>query len=164
GERLNALSVDDLQYFETRFFLVPGTGTVYIDAKLSVIRRREVGVGFHEELTILNHSEKPVRLTVRGDAGADFAARCEVKDALRKKGKYVTQVKGQELRLGYQREEFRRATVISASARARADAKGLTFTCRIEPHGEWATDLDVVPVIAALEDRTAVHATRRVSM
>ena len=24
GERLNALSVDDLQYFETRFFLVPG--------------------------------------------------------------------------------------------------------------------------------------------
>ena len=38
GQRLNALSVDDLQYFETRFFLVPGTGTVYIDAKLSVIR------------------------------------------------------------------------------------------------------------------------------
>ena len=33
GERLNALSVDDLQYFETRFFLVPGTGTVYIDAE-----------------------------------------------------------------------------------------------------------------------------------
>ena len=26
GERLGALSVDDLQYFETRFFLVPGTG------------------------------------------------------------------------------------------------------------------------------------------
>ena len=25
GERLNALSIDDLQYFETRFFLVPGT-------------------------------------------------------------------------------------------------------------------------------------------
>ena len=40
GERLNALSVDDLQYFEARFFLVPGTGTVYIDAKLSVIRQR----------------------------------------------------------------------------------------------------------------------------
>ena len=26
GQRLNALSVDDLQYFETRFFLVPGIG------------------------------------------------------------------------------------------------------------------------------------------
>ena len=60
GERLGALSVDDLQYFETRFFLVPGTGTVYIDAKLSVIRQRSVGAGFHEDLTILNHSDKPV--------------------------------------------------------------------------------------------------------
>ena len=29
GQRLNPLSVDDLQYFQTRFFLVPGTGTVY---------------------------------------------------------------------------------------------------------------------------------------
>ena len=43
GERLNALSTDDLHYFETRFFLVPGTGTVYVDSKLSVIRPRAVG-------------------------------------------------------------------------------------------------------------------------
>ena len=28
GQRLNALSVDDLHYWETRFFLAPGTGTV----------------------------------------------------------------------------------------------------------------------------------------
>jgi N-terminal domain of (some) glycogen debranching enzymes len=28
GQRLTALSTDDLNYFETRFFLVPGTGTV----------------------------------------------------------------------------------------------------------------------------------------
>jgi hypothetical protein len=55
GHRLNPLSVDDLQYFETRFFLVPGTGTIYVNATLSVIRQRAVGEGFHEELTILNH-------------------------------------------------------------------------------------------------------------
>src|SRR5262249_13187200 len=55
GERLPPLSTDDLQYFETRFFLVPGTGTVYVDAKLSVIRERTVGDGFHETLSILNH-------------------------------------------------------------------------------------------------------------
>ena len=55
GQRLAPLSVDDLQYFEARFFLVPGTGTVYVDAQLSVIRRRAVGHGFHEWLTLLNH-------------------------------------------------------------------------------------------------------------
>ena len=164
GERLNPLSVDDLQYFETRFFLVPGTGTVYIDAKLSVIRRREVGMGFHEELTILNHSDKPVRLTVRLDAGSDFADLFEVKDDLRKKGKYSTEIKGRELRLRYQREEFRRQTTVSASQRARIDSKGMTFTCHIEPHGEWTTDLDVVPVVAALEDVAQARAARRISM
>jgi len=91
GERLNPLSVDDLQYFETRFFLVPGTGTVYIDAKLSVIRRRAVANGFHEDLTILNHADKSVTLTIRIEAGSDFADLFEVKDALKKKGMYSCQ-------------------------------------------------------------------------
>src|SRR6188474_1155909 len=106
GERMNPLSVDDLEYFATRFFLVPGTGTVYVDAKLSVIRRRAVGNGFHEELTILNHDEKAVDLTVRLDAGCDFADLFEVKDALKKKGKYSERVEGGKLVLAYDRETF----------------------------------------------------------
>ena len=35
------------------------TGTVYVDAKLSMIRQRAVGNRFHEELTILNHLDEP---------------------------------------------------------------------------------------------------------
>src|SRR5688500_1281376 len=73
GQRLTPLSVDDLQYFETRFFLVPGTGTIYVDAKLSVIRHRTVGNGFQEELTFFNHDNKPFDAVVRLDAGCDFA-------------------------------------------------------------------------------------------
>jgi glycogen debranching enzyme len=144
GQRLNPLSVDDLQYFETRFFLVPGTGTVYIDAKLSVIRQRAVGDGFHEELTILNHDAKPVNLVVRVEAGSDFADLFEVKDALEKKGRYYTRVGGGRLSLGYERETFLRETMISASAPARVDKDGLTFKVRVEPHGDWTTDLNVV--------------------
>src|SRR6476660_3571272 len=70
GERLNALSTDDLQYFEARFFLVPGTGTVYVDSNLSVIRRRVVAHGFHEGLEILNHRSEPVDLVVRIEAAS----------------------------------------------------------------------------------------------
>jgi glycogen debranching enzyme len=144
GERLNPLSVDDLQYFETRFFLVPGTGTVYVDAKLSVIRRRAVGDGFHEELTILNHDEHPVDLTVRIEAASDFADLFEVKDALKKKGRYSARVEKGKLLLGYERETFRRVTSITASAPARFDERGATFAVHIEPHEQWTTDLDVV--------------------
>ena len=42
GDRLTSLSTDDLQYFEARFFLVPGVGSVYVNATLSVIRQRAV--------------------------------------------------------------------------------------------------------------------------
>ena len=143
GERLNALSTDDLQYFETRFFLVPGTGTVYIDAKLSVIRERAVANGFHEELTILNHDEKPVDLKVRVEAGSDFADLFEVKDALEKKGTLLESGAGRSLVLSYQREMFRRATTISATTPAKIDKTGLTFRVRLEPHGVWSTELTV---------------------
>ena len=98
GQRLDALSTDDLQYFQTRFFLVPGGGTVYVDAKLSVIRQREVADGFHEELRILNHESKPVSLTVRIDAASDFADLFEVKDALKKKGQLRPPGRGRQPR------------------------------------------------------------------
>ena len=61
------------------------TGTVYIDSKQSVIRRRSVGNGFSEELSILNHADEPVDLTVRLEAASDFADLFEVKDALKKR-------------------------------------------------------------------------------
>ena len=147
GERLNPLSVDDLQYFETRFFLVPGTGTVYIDAKLSVIRQRAVSSGFHEELTILNHADKSVSLTVRIEAGCDFADLFEVKDALRKKGRYSAKVERRKLTLGYVRGPFARATAITTSAPATFDAEGLTFTVKVPAHGEWSTHIDVVTAL-----------------
>jgi glycogen debranching enzyme len=153
GHRLNALSTDDLHYFETRFFLVPGTGTVYIDAKLSVIRTRAVGDGFHEELTILNHDEQPVDLTVRIEAACDFADLFEVKDALAKKGKYTTRVDDGMLVLGYERETFRRMTTISSSTSAKVDKSGLTFKVAIEPHGEWRTELDVVTALPQAGER-----------
>ena len=51
--------------------------------------------------------------------------------------------------LGYERETFQRATAISASAPAKIDEHGLTFAARIEPGGEWTTDLDVVPAAGA---------------
>jgi glycogen debranching enzyme len=164
GERLGALSVDDLQYFETRFFLVPGTGTVYIDAKLSVIRRRTVGGGFHEELTILNHDDERIELTVRLDAASDFADLFEVKDALKKKGTYSNRPERRRLVLGYERETFRRETVISASERATFDENGLTFTIRIQPHGSWSTELHVVAGMGGLESAGATGTRRRLTM
>jgi glycogen debranching enzyme len=142
-QRLTALSTDDLHYFETRFFLVPGTGTVYVDSQLSVIRQRAVGEGFHEDITILNHKDEPVQLKVRIEAASDFADLFEVKDALEKKGKYSAKIEDGALVLGYNRDTFTRSTRISSTEPARVDRKGLTYDVSIDPHGEWKTELDI---------------------
>src|SRR5437764_13160872 len=65
GQRPNVLSTDDLDYFAVQFFLVPGTGTIYVDADQSIIRKRTIRNGFSEELTMLHHKGTPVEVRLR---------------------------------------------------------------------------------------------------
>lgn len=147
----NVLSTDDLQYFSAQFFLVPSTETVYVDANLSIIRTRAVGDGFHEDLTILNLSPKPVELLVRIEAGADFADLFAVKDQIAQPGEHYTRVEPERLVLGYRRHRFVRETEISASAlETELDEGGLSFSIHLAPHGEWSTGIDVVTATLGL--------------
>ncbi|HEV3351685.1 MAG TPA: glycogen debranching N-terminal domain-containing protein [Acidimicrobiales bacterium] len=157
GDRLTALSTDDLQYYEARFFLVPGAGSVYVDSKLSVIRQRAVGNGFHERLSILNHDAAPVDLTVRVEADCDFADLFEVKDALQKKGRYEKRVEKDVLLLAYRRDTYQRGTAISSSQSGALDKGGITFAITIGPHATWETDLDVAIEVLGQEDGGDEH-------
>jgi glycogen debranching enzyme len=150
GQRLSTLSVDDVHYFESRYFLVPSTGTIYTDAKIAVVRERTVCEGFHEKLTVLNHDEEPVDLTIRLQAGSDFADIFEIKDALTKKGKYYTRAEKDRLVLGYERDSFHRLTEITTSTPAEFDGQGLTLKAHIEPDQEWTTDIQVDAEIRGL--------------
>jgi glycogen debranching enzyme len=143
GERLTPLSVDDLEYFEARFFLVPGTGTVYIDAKLTVTRHRWMDDGFHEEITLVHNDNKPANFIVRLEIGCDFADLFEVKDALKKKGSYSTRPENGQLVFSYQRETLSRSTVISSSQPCTIDEHGLTFEITLGPRDDWKTSLDI---------------------
>jgi len=144
GSRLNPLTVDDVHYYETRFFLVPGTGTVYVDSKLSVIRVRTVGDGFRESLAFLNHEDEPVDLDVRLEAASDFADLFEVKDALKKKGRYDNRVENGHLILGYRRDSFVRETWIRASGSPDIDESGIHFPVHIAAHGRWSSEIEVL--------------------
>ena len=148
GQRPGVLSTDDLAYFSAQFFLVPGTGTVYVDADLSIMRKRSARDGFREDLLIRNEDTKPKDLEVRLQAAADFADLFEVKDALAKKGQTYQEVTDGRLVLGYRRETFVRETWITTSVPAVIDSTGITFGVHIEPHGEWRASIDVrVPAV-----------------
>jgi glycogen debranching enzyme len=153
-QRLTALSVDDVQYFQSRFFLVPGETTQYVDAKLSVIRERTMCGGVIEHLTIFNHDERPVDITVRIDAGADFADIFSVKDVLtRHLGRVLSRVDEHVLRLRYERETFGRETVISAPDATHVDEHGMTFAVRIEPGARWMTEVRVQTILLGKDDQ-----------
>ncbi|OKI71103.1 amylo-alpha-1,6-glucosidase [Micromonospora sp. CB01531] len=147
GQRLHPLSIDDSLSYGTRFFLVPGEPTHYLDAKVSVLRSRSIGGSFGEELTVLNHAGQEQEFSLRLDIGADFADVFEIKHQRQKKGRTTPGTRTNELRLVYRRENLHRETVISTSAPGDIDEGGMTFRIRVGPHGEWTTRLQVTTII-----------------
>jgi len=150
GRPPRSLSTDDVGHFTAQFFLAPPDGGVYEDAPYSIIRRRTVGSGFHEELIVQNHTAAPLELELRIEAAADFADLFEVKDALVKQGRHHRLTEPGRLVLGYTRDSFLRETWITTSSpEARLEEDGITFALDIGPHGEWTTCIDVVVAVGA---------------
>jgi len=83
-------STDEVTYFSAQFFLMPPPETCYDQAAFSIMRKRSVGGGFHEDLIVLNHTAEPLELDLRLEAAADFADLFEVKDTLSKRGRALS--------------------------------------------------------------------------
>jgi glycogen debranching enzyme len=148
GKRLNSLSVDDVQHFESRFFLVPGAATHYVDAKISVIRHRWIGASFHEHLRFINHHDEPADLRIRVDMASDFADIADVKEAQQTRtGELTATVESGGVRLAYQRDAFRRETAIRSSAPGEVDQRGMTFRVHLEPQAQWETEFEVQTIL-----------------
>ncbi|MEU5784412.1 amylo-alpha-1,6-glucosidase [Micromonospora lupini] len=156
GERLNALSRDDMTYFETRFFLVPGAASHYVDADVSIIRHRSVHDCLHERITVLNHSAKPADFTVRMEVSADFTDIAEIADVAQPRPRVVhvaPDAHHAALVLRYERERFGRVTTVRSTAPAEVDGEGFTFRIRIPPEGTWETTLHVSMTMQGEGDR-----------
>jgi glycogen debranching enzyme len=149
GKQLDALSTDDTKSFSARFFLVPGTGSEYTDATISVIRQRVIGGGFFEELTVLNHGSETVRPEIVITAAADFADLFQVKDAtIDRPGKTFARADAEKLVLGYQRGDYTRETWIRPhGSEAELTSDGVVFRPAIEPHGQWSAWIEVVAAV-----------------
>ncbi|NJP34342.1 amylo-alpha-1,6-glucosidase [Micromonospora thermarum] len=147
GERLNALSRDDMTYFETRFFLVPGTASHYVDADVSVIRHRSLDDSFNEKIIVLNHSADPADMTVRMDIGSDFGDAADIGRPRERRVEVTAVPEHRQLRLRYRRERFDRETIVSSTAPVEVDERGMTFRIRVPPRGQWETDLHICMIV-----------------
>jgi glycogen debranching enzyme len=149
GKTLDPLSTDDTRSFSARFFLVPGTGSEYTDATMSVIRHRVAGDGFFEELTVMNHSSKAIQPEIAIAVAADFADLFQVKDVIvDRPGKSFGRVEGDRLVLGYERGGYIRETWVRPhDGDAELTEEGVTFKPTIEPQGTWKTWIEVVAAV-----------------
>ncbi|MEO3742742.1 glycogen debranching N-terminal domain-containing protein [Plantactinospora sp. B5E13] len=146
GEPLTVLSVDQPHYFEATFFLVPGEPTLYVESEVTIVRQRDITRSMCEWLTVLNHGVDPVDLTIRVEAGCDFADLFEVKNVEPKVGDFSTEIGADRLTFHYRRDMYARSTVISATGPVEVDEDGFTFRVHVEPDGRWTTHLHVETV------------------
>ena len=144
GIRPKTLSVDEQAYFKVQFFEAVTTGTVYVDSKLSVLRRRCVAGGFEETIEIENHAKEPVDIEVKLDVGADFADLFEVKDKLAKVGELYSNVTDGTLTLGYRRGTFVRETIIKSDKKGEVRGDCFVFQVKIPGQSSWSVGFDVV--------------------
>jgi glycogen debranching enzyme len=147
GITFDVLSTDAIEYYYAQHFCVPPTGTIYKNPAISIVRRRSIGDGFVEDLTIMNHGNEEEKVELRLDFGADFCDLFEVKDALKKKGKYYQAQRNGRQVLGYKRDDFVRETLIRSTVSPAEDAGDhFVFRVTIQPKSSWSTSLHVTPV------------------
>jgi glycogen debranching enzyme len=142
GCQLNPLSGAAIEYDEGLFFLVTRTDSVYVNPAVVLIRRRHVGDGMQEQLQLDNHGLEPLHVEITMMFAADFADIFEIKDHLAKRGRFYHRVEQNRVVLGYQREELRRETVITAPD-AFFTTSTLTFRVELEPGQTWTTEIDL---------------------
>jgi glycogen debranching enzyme len=145
GERLQSLAVDDLQYFEARFFLSPDLAVLRPNSRISVIRHRWIHSRMEERLTVINYDQWPVRLRIRLEAGCDFADLFEVKESVNKQGDCRAVIEEGALILVYRRGNFHRRTVIRPEGATGIDEHGIDYEVDLEPQQSWETALVVEP-------------------
>jgi glycogen debranching enzyme len=143
GIRPSVLSIENLHYYEVQHFLVPESGTVYINSEVSLIRKHFVTQGFVETLTILNHADEPKEMHLRIEVDADFDDLFEVKDALKKKGEFYRRVEEGALVIGYRRDQYFCETRIRSDEAPTFDEDGLRFQVTVPPHSQWTTRISV---------------------
>ncbi|MBX6355206.1 MAG: amylo-alpha-1,6-glucosidase [Micromonosporaceae bacterium] len=151
GRQLHALTAMNTEYDEAYFYLVEESAAAPAAPVASLVRRRRLSRGLHEQLTVNNRSgqDLPVVLTVA--FGADFADLFHTKHRLPANGPTFRRVEADEVVLGYERDDFRRYTRIRAPG-AFLTTESATFQATVPPGSSWTVDLEV-----AVATETVLH-------
>jgi N-terminal domain of (some) glycogen debranching enzymes len=111
GNPLEALVSKAVDYYSARIVAAPAGK----DPPFSVIRDRFVTEGVHEDVIVCNHSGEERHLRLELCFGADFADILEAQASGAQAGETSVELGGRTATLRYDRDGFRRGTVITFS-------------------------------------------------
>ncbi len=129
--------------------------------QIGLTLERAIGGGLHDDLDIVNYSQRPCSFYLELDVRSDFADIFDVKNhQLRERGEKVTEWHGprQELVTSYENQDFHRAFRVhiqKTRSRARYANGKLSFHVELPPGGAWHTCL-----LAAFEGTAADNPVR----
>jgi glycogen debranching enzyme len=152
GQPLGALAVHCpspyAATFTTRRPPRPGTA----DSTLLVVRRRYVGNGMREDITVSNLGREPTGVDMVLSADGDFAGLFEVKEGrVRGRGGIQRTAQGAASRSVLRRGAGSRGVTVSADGDAVAAPGQLSWQLVISPREEVTVSVQVVPALDAVD-------------
>ncbi len=122
------------------------------DSTLLVVRRRYVGHGMMEEITLRNLSQEAAGVIVTLTVDADFAGLFEVKeDRVRPREGTGGTASGSQLRLHYRHGRGSRAVTVAGTGDPAASGQRLSWQAVLPPRGEWTATVQVLPALDGAE-------------
>jgi glycogen debranching enzyme len=146
GQPLEPLAAQTKEPYRGIFACRVARSDGYADSPLIVERRRELGIGIVEHITVHNHSTTPVECAVSLTVSSDFADVFEVKEARTpREWEESREFDGKTLSISGRWHEVRKSVVVSSATRWNAEGEELNCVTIIPPRGEWNTVLTVAP-------------------
>lgn len=151
GELLEPLTVIPGEPFEQRFISRAPARQGRAEPTLIVERRRLVGQGMREDITVRNYASEAAGIDLTLTVGADFADLFQVKEQRGLPSGSVTHSQaGSDLLFVSHRGTERRGVRITAPG-AVASPYTLTHRAVVPPHGSWSTTVSVHPSASGQE-------------
>lgn len=144
GHQLVPLTVEVDDPFAATFVGHGAPAPGRADAELIVFRRRHVGQGMREVITVTNHGLEPVDVTVTLECDVDFADLFEVKEGrTRPRDGNPAQAEGRGLRFTPTADGGHRSVDVVASERPTVDDRCLGWRVVLQPGGSWEVCVEV---------------------
>ena len=147
GSEPQPLSVQHGEPYTATFLsrVAPRAGKA--DSTVLVVRRRFIGDGLREDITIRNTAGRAVRCVLALSADADFADLFEVKGRSKPRASVSVHAVDSALEITGGRRDRRQAVVIDGDGDPTVTDGTLTWRMSIPGHDERSVSIEVIPVI-----------------